>query len=78
MYFVLNSDDRVLVADTENNRVILLDSDLKWTRSICPTNEEKETRIKLPCRLCYDEDMKQLITGGFYNNHVYIYTISQN
>ena len=39
-YLSLDSDDGVFVADRGNNRVILLDSDLKWNQIICPTNEE--------------------------------------
>jgi len=77
-YILLDSDDRVFVADTENNRVILLDSDLRWNRIICPTNEEKEVRrpIPSPCRLCYDEEMKQLIILGSFENGANVYTFS--
>ena len=52
-YLSLDSDDRVFVADTGNDRVILLDSDLKWNRILCPTKEEEEeTKIRMPWRLC--------------------------
>ena len=65
-YLSLDSDDQVFVADNENDRVILLDSDLKWNRILCPTKEEtEETKIRRPWRLCYDEEKKQLIVGGF-------------
>ena len=41
----IDSDDRVFVADVYRNRVILLDSDLKLNRILCPTKEEKEKQI---------------------------------
>src|SRR6218665_1426547 len=58
-YLSLDSDDRVFIADQWNHRVILLDSDLKWNRILCPTKEE--TNIPYPLRLCYDEENKQLL-----------------
>ena len=75
-YFLLDSDDRVFVADTRNDRVILVDSDLKCNRNICPTNETKESRITLPFRLCYDDEMKQLIISGSLGNGANVYTFS--
>lgn len=41
-YLCLDSDDRVFAADMDKERVILLDSDLKWNRIMCPTEEGKE------------------------------------
>jgi len=75
-YISLDSDDRVFVADHGNHRVILLDSDLKWNRILCPTEEEKEeTMIREPGRLCYDEEMKQLIVGRILGKEVNVYTL---
>jgi len=65
LHLSLDSEDNVFVADSDNNRVILLDSDLTWNRILCPMKEEEETKILSPWRLCYDEDKKQLIVGGF-------------
>ena len=75
-YLSLDSDDRVFVADKENARVILLDSDLNLNRTLSPTSEGKNTRIRGPWRLCYDKDMKQLIIGDFQGFQVY--TLSRN
>jgi hypothetical protein len=61
-YIFLNSDDQVFVADTGNDRVILLDSELNWDRILCSMNEETKTRK--PYRLCYDEENKRLIIVG--------------
>lgn len=87
-YLFLDSGDRVLVADTENHRVILLNSDLQWNRILCPTdNEEKEEEkdesnsILRPIRLYYDARMKQLIVGGDLHLNkrkaVGVYTLKQ-
>ena len=78
-YLLVDSDDRVFVTDIEGGKVILLDSDLKWNRILCPTREEKEEQdITLPVSLLYDEEMKQLIVGGFFEGHVNVYTLSRN
>jgi len=73
-YLLIDSDDRVFVADRYNDRVIILDSDLKWNRILCPTKEKAETRILSPWRLCYDEKKKQSIVVG---NGVDVYTLSR-
>ena len=75
-YFSLDSDDRVFAADTDNGRLILLDFDLRWNRDICPANEVNKSQIMLPCRLYYDEDMKQLIISGSFENGANVYTFS--
>lgn len=80
-YLSLDSDDRVFVADYLTNRVILLDSDLKCNRILCPTKEEEEegANIVQPHRLCYDEEEKQLIVGGtnFLGEGIQVYTLRQ-
>ena len=71
-YITLDSNDQVFVTDTGNDRVILLDPDLKWNRILCSSNdehheeEEEETKIRRPLRSYYDERQKQLIVGGGY------------
>lgn len=64
VYLSLDSDDNVFVADLWNDRVVILDSDLKWNRTMCSTeNEDEETTLPHPWRLCYDKENKQLIMG---------------
>ena len=70
MYLSLGSDDRVFVTDYTSGRVILLDSDLKWNRILCPS-KEKYTNTQQPLRLFYDEEEKQLIVGGYYGVTVF-------
>ena len=74
-YISLDSDDRVFVTDTMNGSVILLDSDLEWNQIISPS--EELLVWKLPHRLFYDKEKKQLIVGGTLRE-VMIYTLSQN
>jgi len=77
-YLSFDSDDRVFVADELNHKVILLDSDLKWNRILCPTKEDKEEQILMgPDRFFYDEEMKQLIVTGFSHkgSQVNVYTL---
>jgi len=78
-YLSLDAEDRVFVADSKNDRVVLLDSDLKWNQILCPTQIEKEeATIRQPRRLCYDDERKQLIVGGYLEDIVNIYTLSGN
>jgi len=79
-YLSIDSDDRVFVADAGNDEVILLDSDFKWNRIVCPkTEERKEQILKGPWRLFYDEEMKQLIVKGYFPYHaVNVYTLIRN
>src|SRR6218665_792021 len=41
-YLSIDSDDRVFVVDAFSGRVILLDSNLRWNRIICPTKTDEE------------------------------------
>lgn len=78
-YLSLDSEDRVFVADLGNDRVVLLDSDLKWDRIIYSSAEEsEEMRIPQPGRLCYDKDMKQLIVAEYFGSKVNVYNLSRN
>ena len=75
-YLSLDSDDRVFLADRGNDRVILLDFNLKWNRILCTTREGKDN-IWLPYRLCYDEEMKLLIVIGETATGINVYTLSR-
>jgi len=79
MYLSIDSDDQVFVADMNNDRVILLDSDLKWKCILCPTKDEEELKICSPSRMCYVEENKQLIVGGVENIGITnVYNLSRN
>jgi len=54
----LDSEGRVLVADCDNHRILLLNSELQLQRVLIDTNSQ----IKLwwPTRLCYDERTSRL------------------
>ena len=76
-YLSLDSDDQVFVSDEGNHRVILLDSDLKWNRILCPIREGDESSIQWPWCLCYDKEKKQLIVGGYLEEKVNVYTLTR-
>src|SRR6218665_3462800 len=92
-HILLDSNDRVFIADTRNHRVILLDSDLNWFRVICPQinkeededNDDKladnieQTMIRSPQRLCYDEEQKKLIVAGkfIWLDVINVYSLSR-
>lgn len=69
-YICIDSSDRLFVADTENDRVLLFNSDPKLSQILIPNARE---RIRKPHRLYYDEALKQLIVGGF--SEVTVYTL---
>ena len=78
-FLSLDSDDRVFVADKDNEKVTLFDSDLKWNRILCPTEVEKgKEKVIMPDGMFYDERKKQLIVGGLMDQEfgVNIYTLS--
>lgn len=58
----LDSDDRVLVADHWNYRMILLNSDLTWNQTCLMKHKNDEKQR--PRRMHYDEMKKQLIVAG--------------
>lgn len=74
-YISLDSGDRVFVADTMNNRVILLNSDLRWNRILCPTRDEGKIIFR-SWRLFHDKEKNQLIVGGL-NRGVNVYRLSR-
>jgi len=75
-YLALDSDDQVFVADSGKDRVVLLDSDLKWNRILCPTKEEEGINTHFQ-RICYDDEKKQLIGTADYHLGVSVYTLSR-
>jgi len=73
----LDSDDRIFMTNSHHNRVGFLDSGLRWNRILYSARGEKEEgRIRQPFRLCYDEEMKQLIVLGHNTSDVNVYTLS--
>ena len=78
-YLLIDSDDRIFVADEGNDRVILLDSDLKWNQILCQRKkDEEEQNIRWPYSLFCDEEMKRLIVCGYLRGHINVYTLSRN
>ena len=85
-HLLIDSNNRILIADTWNNQLVLLDQELKFRRILLNYNqnerkehrkraarkEEKERRL-LPWRLNYNSDNKQLIVGMDHTNVVHIY-----
>src|SRR6218665_391892 len=74
-YLSLDSNDQVFVAEADNMRVILLDSELKWNRVLRTRTGETESMKRMPLRVCYDENKRQLIFAG---DEIYVYNLSQN
>lgn len=59
-HLAVTSDDEVIIADCENNRIVLLDSKLQWKRVLL--TKEKHG-VERPWRLFYDDEKKQLTVG---------------
>lgn len=80
-YLCVDSSDRIFVADTQNDRVILFDSNLRWSQILISAKEEggdggqqRETReqnLRRPRRLFYSEATKQLVVAGDKQVNVY-------
>lgn len=73
----LASDDRVLVADHWNHRLILLNSDLTWNQ-ICPMQYKNDEKQR-PKRMHYDGKSRQLIVAGnvsLLKGAVWVYVLS--
>ena len=68
-YLATDSDDRVLVCDSRNSRVLLLNSRLELERVLLDTEQLKQ--VQNPSRLCLDEQAGLLIVASdsiqFYN-----------
>ena len=56
-YLSLDSEGRVLVADTYNDRILLLNSRLE---RILIDNTNSQFKLRWPYRLCYNELLSQL------------------
>lgn len=67
-YLALDTDDRTFVTDFDDNRVIMLDSDLGWIRVLLTKGEDA---IEYPERLCFDKKKKQLMVGHVDGVDVY-------
>jgi len=57
-YLSLDSEGHVLVADTSNHRILLLNSQLQLQRVLVDTNSQ--VKLLWPERLCYNELTSQL------------------
>lgn len=70
----IDSEDRVFVADTLNNRVILLDSSLQWDGVIIPAHKVADNKPMLNWskRFFYDEAKEQLIIEDKTGIRIYI------
>jgi hypothetical protein len=61
LHVVLGQDDRVIVADSDNNRVVLFDSDLKFVTVLVENlGDERDSLYTL----CYLPEGNQLIAGN--------------
>lgn len=69
-------DSEVFVADTRNDRVIQLNSNLTWNKILISTHQldQPMRRINWPKRLYYDEYRKQLLVVGGLNAAIHVYT----
>ena len=73
IHMSLTSDDQVIVADTWNNRILLLNSDLTWNRVLVTGNND--SGVIKPVLLSYKTDLKLLAVVNFegnvtvYNSH---------
>jgi hypothetical protein len=66
-YLALNVDGHVIVADAYNNRVLLLNENLKLERVLL-------SDVWIPCRLSYAPETGQLLVGG--RKHVNLFRLA--
>ena len=62
LHLSLDSEGRVLVADYDNDRILLLNNELQLQRVLIDTNSQ--VKLWRPLRLCYDE-----LTSRLYIAH---------
>jgi len=62
LHLSLDSEGRVLVADWDNDRILLLNNELQLQRVLIDTNSQ--VKLWSPRRLCYDE-----LTSRLYVAH---------
>ena len=71
----LDDDDRIIVADTYNQRVLLLSKQLVLQRVLVTWQHPKSPgEVRYPYRLHYDSHSGRLLVG-FHNGHVDIYQL---
>ena len=62
----VDSEGRVLVADCDNHRILLLNSELQLQRVLIDT--DSQVKLREPLRLCYDElRSQQYVAHGRYS-----------
>lgn len=72
-YLSLDSDDRVFVADYQTDRVIMLDSNLKWRRILL---NREEDGISFPHSLFYDRIKNEILIYFNIQKTICIYRIT--
>lgn len=82
-HIFIDSADRVFVADSGKNRVIMLDSKLNWNRLLLASAheelEDEQDAIRWPVRLFYDEESKQLgVAGDVFGVNIYAEEFTSN
>lgn len=72
-HLALDEDDRIFVADYENNRVILLDSDLSWVKIVLRQDTDGLTEPWRLLLLC-SRNQKLLVVAHLHKVDVYALT----
>jgi NHL repeat len=72
-HLALDSDGRVLVADTGNDRILLLNPDLDFERVLL--NRKDGSLERKPWRICLIEHSAQLIVGYCESKHVAVFRV---
>jgi len=67
-----DSQGNIIVADTVNHRILLLDAQLALRRVII---DERQLNYKLPCRLCYMQHTRQLLVALYDSNVVMVFDV---
>jgi len=70
-HIAVDSQGNIFVADCDNRRILLLNSELTLRRVII---DEHQLNYKQPCRLCYTEQSGQLLVG-FGDGHVAVFDV---
>jgi len=70
----LDDDERIIVADTFNQRVLLLNKQLMLPRVLVSFHPQSRGDAWGPCRLHYDSHSGRLLVG-FFHGHVDIYQL---
>jgi len=70
----LDDDERIIVADSVNHRVLLLNKQLMLQRVLVTWHPQSLSDVGAPCRLHYDSHSGRLLVG-LWNGHVDIYQL---